>query len=271
MQLRRWLEEHRAEDVWRARRDAEVVFSVTEDVRVGACMEAYNRYGIRNLLVQQQDRISWLRLEDVLRWYFHNSIDAVCSLVEMKTSKTCGLEDSISRLLELWDDDWLDPIILMDDLVAGVITAADVLHYLYIYGYHLDCVMDLSATKLDWQSDPPLLPHNCRASECLQTLLAPTSSGVVGLVDRRGLLVGNVTLADFHSVQDELALPITVYLEDGTPPSLLTCSESLTCGDVLKKILQHQAHHVWRLDSYARPVGILHLHHIISFLKRHTL
>jgi hypothetical protein len=80
-----------------------------------------------------------------------------------------------------------------------------------------------------------------------------------------------VTLADFHSIQDELALPITVYLEDGVPPSLLTYGETLTCGDVLKKILQHQAHHVWRLDSFARPVGILYLHHLISFLKKSAL
>lgn len=276
MGLRKWLGEHTAEDVERARvGERAVVFAVTKNVTVGRCLEAFAKYRIQNLMIYDEGEISWLRLRDVIEWHTQDPRreNRSCWEVARRGGKECGLEDTILTLLSLWDDDdWLDPIILKNHLVnvAGVITSADVLHYLYVYGYHLKSIIELPAMELDWEPNPPLLSNNTKAIDCLRALLEPSSPGVVGLVDRRGLLVGSVTLENFIYPQDVLELPINLYLEDdgSSPPSLLTYSEKLTCGDVLRKILQHQTHYVWRLDSFARPVGVLNLRNLITFLKR---
>ena len=211
-----------------------------------------------------------------MRFYYNNrdDPDMKYGLLTKVPAISMSLTDCIRDLIWRWDElDWLVPIVLIDsdDDVSGIITVADLLHYLYIYGYHLGWLVKQPASRLDWTSTLPLLYGGETAESGLVMLLDESSSGVVGLTDRRGTLVGNMTLQCFTKPSEDLDLPLRDYLhnlDDSADYSLVTCGELLTYGDVLKKILQHQAHHVWRLDEYGRPVGIIHLRQLLSFIKQ---
>jgi hypothetical protein len=285
--LREWLQDHTAEDLLKARRVVNAVYAVRPGQNLQMYMTTFSTHRVQNLMIRSDDgKISWLRLEDVLRLYYSNrdnfgtgygydddgdlKRDSLMSVPAVLMSLTDCVRDLIWRWNEL---DWLPPIVLLDDgnEVSGVVTVADLLHYLYIYGYHLSWLVKQPASRLDWTSTLPLLYEGETAESGLGMLLDESSSGVVGLTDRRGTLVGNMTFQCFAKPSEDLDLSLREYLYnlgDSADYSLVTCGELLTYGDVLKKILQHQAHHVWRLDEYGQPIGIVHLRQLLSFIKQ---
>lgn len=299
--LEAWFTEHRIYDVLMSRPIGKVIHAVSTADCLALCLEKYTKYNIHNLLVAEADTgsfLGWLRISDVFK--------VICtfsegSYVEFDLDKTLGeciqREPSIIKksqmipsdttlldLLSLWHRqvDWVPPLLVTNvpsgtgnvKEIIGVVTPADFLHYIYVYGYHLEELIGEPAAKLSWSDQYMLLSYRDPADVCLEHLVhRPLQSDVIGILDHRGLLCLNLTFNSFLPLRRDLDLPIRDFAELSHSHShsgsfeTVTCSSGLTFGQVLHKVLMNRAHFVWRLDVGGKPMGIVHLGHLIAFVK----
>lgn len=191
------------------------------------------------------------------------------------------------------------------DHVMGIVTAKDLLHYLYIYGYHLSYLMNRPARDITYLEPVETVPYSSPAEYCLSRFIesaegesctaeASTSRQVIGVVDSKGVLMANVSLNSFlrytimgpssasssssssssalnniNASSASLDLPIITFLRvqsNAWPP--MRFNERHTFGETLKRILESPDHILWRLDEHGRPKGLVTLYHLLDYIRR---
>ena len=275
--LERWLQEHTVDDILRAHNQAQAVYTVKKSTKLADCLNTFRQHRIAHLMVRDCATLElrWLRLEDLIR-HVHEE-----GLLDDKVEKSNNLmeaccvtpSDSIWNVIKNWphNDSDMPPLAVVDTgaNVVGVVTTTDVIHYLYLYGCHLSYIMDKPTAIIPCEPLVNLFHREERAEKCLCALLSPDSSGVIGIVDRKGILVGDVTIGAFVNTEEDLDLPILHYLRTINHESPLLQINMQHCyGDTLKRFLIKKVHHAWKLNEYGRPIGVLHASNLIKFLAQ---
>ena len=129
-----------------------------------------------------------------------------------------------------------------------------------------------SSSNLDWfDTHLPLYCHRDKAAHALELLLQPDSIDILGLVEKRGYLIGDITLKDFLPFREEdIDFSLKEYLSFGgqQSTSMVTCgASSVTIYDLVRKMLTKKCHYAWKLDFSGRPKGLIHLSHIFQYLQ----
>ena len=280
--LRAWLREHTAEDVIRSSKMPAVYNIVQPDFTVETCIGSAITPRQQSLLIRDPNGIiNWLRLEDVIRLALEGELSAPCLTIPKTHCITLPANVSIWDMLVAWDRgiDWHRPLVITDaqegipNAILGIVAPGDILHYIYIYGWQLVNLLSQGVHLLDWDGKSlPLLYRGDPAYKALEMLLDPKSPGIIGLVERRGNLVGDINLPSLVPVQeDNLDLSIRDYLDMAHYKyGMVTCSEKLTFGELLSKVVMHDTNHVWKLNTSGQPIGLIHLSHMLKFVKKQT-
>lgn len=294
MILGQWLAEHTAEDILKARKRSTEVYFVKEEDTISTCLGIFEHYEINHLLIEGTENgfcsigpmLKWLTLEDVVKVILEEGPNKLCCSLPLIPCISLPKSITIKELISRWErSNNVDhdeerpsrrpaPFLLTDPDggMLGVITVSDLLHYLFLYSCQLGPLVDEPIFGLCWDR-VPLIYHGELAEIFLAQLLDHHSLGVVGIIDRKGSLLGSITLPDLLPLdQEALTLPLRQYLAINNHNILTlggmmaTCAEKLTFGEVLGKMLQQKSHHVWRLDDAGRPLGVIYLHHMINFI-----
>lgn len=281
MVLRAWLREHTAEDVLKSSKMPAVYNIVQPDSSLETCLASFVANHQQSLLIRDaRGIISWLHIEDIIRIALDRDPEAACT--DIPTTHCIMLPGTVSiwNMLVAWDSgvDWHRPLVITSpgherspDAIIGIVSPLDVLHYIYIYGWQLSTLLGNSVHLLDWDGKAlPLLYRGESAYKALDRLLDSSSPGILGLVERRGNLIGDISLQNMLPLQEEyLDLSIRDYLEAlHYKYRMVTCSERLTFGDLLAKVLMNETNYVWKLDASGHPIGLIHLSHMLRFVKR---
>lgn len=184
------------------------------------------------------------------------------------------------------------------DHVMGIVTAEDLLHYLYLYGYHLNYLMSRPARDIACLEPVETVPYSSPAEYCLgrviegvENELSMNEAGavhrVIGVVDSKGMLMTSLSLNSFlrYTIKSPLSssstnnnnnttfasldLPIITFLRtqsNAWPP--VRFNERHTFGETLKRILESPDHVLWRMDEHGRPRGLVTLHHFLDYIRR---
>lgn len=281
--LSSWLHEHTVEDVLLSRTCGKTVHRVDRKDTLRSCLERFVELRIHNLLIQEPDSpdVVWVRLKDALKVCYAagsapaSSLDEPIDKVNMGLcGPTVAVDKPIAALLARWEacSTWIPPVLLTktDSQVIGVLTAADLFHYVHLYGSRLYSLVDNKSSLIAFDENLSLLSFREPAAAALQLLLRDDSLGIVGLVNDKGALVDSATLHAFLPLPGRLDLdqPILEYLGNLQHRTcLVTCSDLVSFGQILQKILHHDAHHLWKLNEFHRPVGVISHTHLIRFIK----
>lgn len=268
MKLRGWLLEHTVEDVLRACTSHNALYFCSWGVSIQKILDLFALYKVQSLLVRVEEEFFWVRKLDVFRCLLDDPHSALDDIPRIKPIRR-GLADSILSLFPEWRKGWLAPIILFDgQVMAGIITAADVLRYIHLYGYHLWQLEEEECSSLGLNKIPIMVPKTSSAEHCLRLLLDSDSVGVVGVTNSRGVLEFDVTLSAFTTVE-HLSLPICSYLEGEQELGILKCGLTVGVGDLLQRITTNEMsrHHVWLIDHTGLPVGLIGLDDLLNYIE----
>lgn len=292
LQLRRWLHDHSVEDILRSRRQR-ALYVTNLHFTLRQCLVAFQAHHVHNLLIRLADgQWRWQGLRPVLSHL--EAVEERCEVIfnEVASLPIChrvATNVSIWDLLIRWslleDSERQSPLLIESfNFIEGVLTVADVLHYIYIYGPHLSALMDRPTHILPFDSPcSQLIPDTKSAEEGLANLLTISSSHgsgknnssnvptVLGVIDRKGVLIAQLTLMDFLPaiMEDNLYLrlrDLIALTSTGCPPVI--CCEKYSFGSLLRKVHLNSAHHVWRVDVAAHPVGVVQIDNLLEFVEK---
>lgn len=188
--------------------------------------------------------------------------------------------------------------------VTGVITPVDLLRYFYLYSYPLSPLMDVSATKIDYDSRPLLVEETVTVRDTFKFLIDDRNPKIVGMTNKRGVLLDSFSIGTFLPLfMDELNDnnddddDDNAY-SDGTETSTKKSSKEKirnedkfdqtlsqffqqhpkccnpcsvryndSLGALLQKLLKVKRHCVWRLDEWGRPMGVIYNIDLIRFIR----
>lgn len=289
LQLRRWLHDHSVEDILRSRRQR-ALYAVNPRFTLRQCLVAFQAHRVHNLLIRLADgQWRWQGLRPLLAHL--EAVEERCALIFTSSSEPAlpichcvspdtSIWDLLIRWSHLGGSDRQFPLLIerASDAIEGVLTVADVLHYISIYGPHLSALMDRPTHSLPFDSPcSQLIPDTKSAEEGLALLLTTTSSKnggsptVLGVIDRKGVLISQLTLMDFLPavMEDNLYLrlrDLVALTSTGCPP--VVCCEKYSFGSLLRKVHLNSAHHVWRVDMAAHPAGVVQVDDLLEFVEK---
>lgn len=292
LKLRAWVLGHSAEDIHRAHHQDKTIYTIDMNATIGTCLAIFRQHRIHHLLVKDEglkvDNYRWLNLATLLRSLAFD----LCSMDHNIPSSILfpltfiHPQQTIYDLSSYWNieaiGDWslssssMVPLALkMDNELIGILTMRDVLHYVYLYGYHLNYLMERPIDQIILSPLPSLFPKESTAEYCRKALL---SEDIIGIIDSKGRLLASVTITAFANEEEEdLDLPILEYLVhvsgltryEWQPVQFVNVQGRLTFGDLLKRLLQSPAHHyLWKLGDTGSPIGIIGIWQLLRFIRQ---
>jgi len=161
-----------------------------------------------------------------------------------------------------------------------LVSQSDIIRYLYSQKPNFSPLMsDLFNTKigdLGMISPEGILsvPTKTRAFNAMK-LLYEANVGAIAIVNRFGILKGNLSASDLRGISQEklrfLGASVTQFLKvmnaSRLHPSSLTpivCSKDDTLLSVLDKVVNFSIHRVWIVDEEKKPIGVVSLTDILG-------
>jgi len=108
----------------------------------------------------------------------------------------------------------------------------------------------------------------------IQTILDSFPATAVALIDESGALAGNFSASDLRGLFREqlpsFLLPVKDFLRKHSPSSLqpVVVRKETPLSEVLKLLVSNHVHHVWIIDQFVHPIGVVTLTCIISAITR---
>jgi hypothetical protein len=187
--------------------------------------------------------------------------------IESDGAKAKDVEDDKSRMME-------------------VITPADVIRYMGLYGIDMDINVAMNISyplRIPCLSakDIPLASLRDSVEMVISRILNEESpTEIVGLTDGR-ILGGTLTIHSAAVIivsrdDDSCASPrcVETILECvrrlGLHPAVLSVASyqenTASVTGILQKMMRQPSHHIWRLNEYGQPNGLVLIPHIIAYM-----
>lgn len=169
------------------------------------------------------------------------------------------------------------PVVNDDGKVVGLIAQSKIIAFLR---RELGAYEEVSQRKVsdvwDKTREPVCVNANDPTFKAFQTIINQNVNGAC-VVDDEGVLVGALSASDIKgSMQNAmlfsgLRLPVREYLAAAHNESLkpVSCTTSSTILSVLEQLDDHHIHRVFVVDEQSKPIGVLSLCDVITFLSLH--
>jgi len=111
-------------------------------------------------------------------------------------------------------------------------------------------------------------------------LMKENKISAVAVVNVNGCLVGSVSATDLKECRQDMALfsrlgkPVKTFLlkihkHNPTRPSVIKCTGKTTLKEVIGMVMQYKIHRVYMVDDSDKPIAVISLHDILSFLLKY--
>jgi len=103
-------------------------------------------------------------------------------------------------------------------------------------------------------------------------LLATYLISAVPLVDKRGVLIGTLSVSDLKFLQDDLSpllLSASQYKSIQEPKPNIVCTRESTLEEVIAKLANSNVHRVWVVDDEDKPISVISITNICEFLGQY--
>lgn len=208
-----------------------------------------------------------------------------------------SMSDNLVRLLDIWVDS-KEPgfssqrvLIGNEHNVVGIVTMADLLHYVFVNAHQLPQVMQVHALPALYpgtKTPSPIQEENLveedeKAWIALRKLVHTSCSGVLGIIDSlNGTLIGSMGPMDFlpskeknevYQMVGSLNLSVANFTRHvcKNPTRMIdavTFREQMTLEELIERLLKLRVHLLWRLGLTGHVIGMVTVYDILNYLKQ---